>query len=321
MKRIVVGLAIVVLVFGHGVVRLAAQDQPKKQPVEVRLVDRSVVNMTMPQEEIELVTKYGKLSIPVREIRRVEFGFHTEPDTQKAVDSAIKQLSSNLYKTREAASKDLLDLGRFAYPALRQAGESKDRELSTRASGLAKQIEDCVAADLLAMKPYDTVHTAEFTVTGTIRQQTIKAHSPHFGEVSLKLSELRQLQVRVCKQEVNLDAAKHGSSLDQWCDTGISVDAGQRLVLTGEGQVDLWPQGPGQFIAAPKGYNAVGKGGQFMAGALIGKLGENGKAFYIGDRYEGDAGEEGKLFLRIEPSPWNTASAGSYTVKISTGDR
>ena len=51
---------------------------------------------------------------------------------------------------------------------------------------------------------------------------------------------------------------------------------------------------------------------------LIGKVGENGKAFYIGDRYEGTAPEEGKLYLQIVPSPWNNASAGSYRVRIQT---
>ena len=55
-----------------------------------------------------------------------------------------------------------------------------------------------------------------------------------------------------------------------------------------------------------------------MAGSLIGKIGENGKAFYIGDRFEGPATEEGKLYLQIVPSPWNNASTGTYRVRINT---
>jgi hypothetical protein len=71
-------------------------------------------------------------------------------------------------------------------------------------------------------------------------------------------------------------------------------------------------------MAAPKGYNTAGKGGQFMAGALIAKIGESGKAFYVGDRFEGAATEEGKLYLHIVPSPWNNASTGTYRVRIQT---
>src|SRR5207244_2352634 len=133
-------------------------------------------------------------------------------------------------------------------------------------------------------------------------------------------SEIRSLHMRQQggKQDLIVDAAKYGSSLDQWCDTGIVVDVSQRLTITSEGQVDLWPQGPGQYVAAPKGYNTAGKGGQFMAGGLVGRIGETGKGVFIGGRFEGAASEEGKLYLLIVPSPWNNASAGNYRVRIQS---
>src|SRR5262249_41740691 len=104
----------------------------------------------------------------------------------------------------------------------------------------------------------------------------------------------------------------------EWFDTGITVDATLRVMLTSEGQVDLWPQGPGQYLASPKGFNTTGKGGMFLAGALIGRVGERGKAFVIGERYEGTSGEEGRLYLQIVASPWNNASAGTYRVRVRT---
>ena len=89
----------------------------------------------------------------------------------------------------------------------------------------------------------------------------------------------------------------HGGDLDKWCDTGAVVDAGQRVKIEADGQVDLWPQGAGQYLAAPKGYNTAGKGGHFMAGALVGRIGEKGKAFYVGEHYDATAVEEGRLQL------------------------
>jgi hypothetical protein len=71
-------------------------------------------------------------------------------------------------------------------------------------------------------------------------------------------------------------------------------------------------------MAAPKGYNTAGKGGQFMAGALVAKIGEHGKAFFVGERYEGTANEDGRLYLHIVPSPWNNASTGTYRVRVQT---
>jgi hypothetical protein len=299
-----------------------AQESTASRPsiAEVRFGDGSVVRMTLQQETLEVQTKYGKLNIPVNEIRRVEFGLHVPPDVNQQITQSIKRLASDVYKERDVASKDLVQVGHFAFPLLQKASKSSDQEVAYRAVGLIKQISERTSPDLLKLREEDVIQTAEFTIIGKITSQTLKANSPHFGDVSLKLSELRTMHVRQHggKSEMVVDAAKNGSALDQWCDTGIVVDAGQRVQISGDGQVDLWPQGPGQYMAQPKGYNTAGKGGQFMAGALIGRIGENGKAFYIGERYESTAPEEGKLFLLIVPSPWNNASTGTYRVRIQT---
>ena len=300
----------------------SAQESTPSRPnnAEVRFGDGSIVRMTLLQENIEVQTKYGKLSIPLSDVRRVEFGLHVPPEVHQQITQSIKRLASDVYKERDVASKDLVQVGHFAFPSLQKASRSGDQEVSYRAASLIKQISERVAPELLKLREEDVIHTSEFTVIGRITSQTLKAHSPHFGEVALKLSELRTMHVRQHggKHDLIVDAAKHGSALDQWCDTGILVDAGQRVLITGEGQVDLWPQGPGQYMAFPKGYNTAGKGGQFMAGALVGKIGENGKAFYIGERHEGAANEEGKLYLQIVPSPWNNASTGQYRIRIQT---
>ncbi|MBI3823200.1 MAG: hypothetical protein HY289_11050 [Planctomycetes bacterium] len=287
---------------------------------EVRFGDGSVVRMTLLQENLEVQTKYGKLQIPLSDVRRVEFGLHVTPEMNQQIAQSIKRLGSGVYKERDVASKDLVQVGHFAFPSLQKASRSSDQEVSYRAASLIKQISERVSPELLKLREEDVIHTTEFTITGKLTSQTIKAHSPHFGEVSLKLSELRTMHVRQQggKVELVVDAAKHGSSLDQWCDSGIIVDASQRMLITADGQVDLWPQGAGQYMAVPKGYNTAGKGGQFMAGALIGKIGENGKAFYLGDRYDGNTNEEGRLYLLIVPSPWNNASTGTYRVRIQT---
>jgi len=276
--------------------------------------------MAILQEDLEVLTKYGKLTIPLCDVRKVDFGLHVPPDVNQQITKSIKRLASDVYKEREVATNDLVGVGHFAFPSLQKASRSGDKEVAYRAVGLLKQISERVSPDLLKLRDEDVIQTSEFIVIGQITSQSMKAHSPHFGEVALRLSELRSMHLRQHggKQELLVDAAKHGSGLDQWCDTGVAVDATLRLVITSEGQVDLWPQGPGQYLAAPKGYNTAGKGGQFMAGALVGKIGENGKAFFIGERHDGAVSEEGKLYLLIVPSPWNNASTGQYRVRVQT---
>lgn len=316
----VLALCLVPAVSARSLAQESTPSPSRPSIAEVRFGDGSLVRLTLLQESLEVQTKYGKLLIPLSDIRKVEFGLHVPPEVNQQITQSIKRLASGVYKERDGASKELVQVGHFAFPSLQKASRSGDQEVSYRAASLIKQISERVSPDLLKMRDEDVIQTTEFTVIGRITSQSLKAHSPHFGEVALKLSELRSMQVRQHggKNDLVLDAAKHGSALDQWCDSGVVVDAGQRVVVTGDGQVDLWPQGPGQYLAAPKGFNTAGKGGQFMAGALVGRIGENGKAFYVGERYDGAANEEGKLYLQIVPSPWNNASTGTYRVRIQT---
>jgi hypothetical protein len=287
---------------------------------EVRFGDGSVVRMTVLQEQLDVTTKYGKLSVPLADIRRIEFGLHMPGGLGDQISTSIKLLGSEVYREREGASKDLLHAGHWACPALQKASKSSDPETVQRATQLLKQITDKTSPDLLRLKEEDVIHTNTFTIVGTITSPTLKAQSPHFGEVALKLCDLRAIHVRQqCNTgETYVDSAKYGCEPNQWLDTGITLDTSMRLSVVVSGQVDLWPQTPGQYVAGPKGYNAVGKGGPYMAGSLIGKIGESGKPFLVGERLETSVGEEGKLYLHIVPSPWNSPSVGTYHVRIHT---
>lgn len=299
-----------------------AQVPPKESPrmAEVRFADGSVVRMNIMQESIEITTKYGKLQVPTDDIRRIDMGLHIPPGIEQQIESAIRNLSSESFKQREDATKDLIQAGHWAIPALQKAVGSPELETSKRAQSLLHRVAEKTPPEILKIRADDTIQTRDFPIVGRIASPTIKAHSPLFGEQLLKLSDLRSLQLRGQRgdSEIAIEAAKHGSSLDQWLDSGITVDSQLRLTITSEGQVDLWPQTPGQYVAHPRGYNTPGKGGAYLAGALVGKIGESGRTFMIGDRFESIPTDEGKLYLQIIPSPWNNASSGTYRIRVST---
>ncbi len=287
---------------------------------EVRFGDGSLVRLTLLQENLEVMTKYGKLTIPFTDVRRIEFGLHLPEGVGPKIQTAIGRMGSNVYKHREEAVNDLVDLGHFALPLVEKAARGGDLEVAQRAQSVLKRITEKVPAEDLRTKAEDTIQTVEFLITGRIISPAIKARSVHFGDLSLKLSELRTLHLRGGKDdvEVTVDATKYGSAADQWLDTGTSIDSNLRLHIRGDGQVDLWPQTPGQYMTGPKGYTTAGKGGAHMAGTLLGRVGSDGKVFVVGDRFEGIPGREGRLYLHIVPSPWNNASTGNYRVKIRT---
>ena len=69
----------------------------------------------------------------------------------------------------------------------------------------------------------------------------------------------------------------------------------------------------------PRGLNV--QAGTFLAGpgVLVGRVGEDGTPFIIGERYTGRPTRSGRLYLHIGPSPWNNASTGSYRVRVASG--
>jgi hypothetical protein len=101
--------------------------------------------------------------------------------------------------------------------------------------------------------------------------------------------------------------------------TEVVVSAQERLVVAASGQVDLWPPEPGGYMTGPAGYQNAGRKQAQLPGTLLGRIGENGRVFVVGERYDGTSSDEGPLYLHIVPSPWNNPSTGSYSVKISTG--
>ncbi|HWY85147.1 MAG TPA: hypothetical protein VNX28_00400, partial [Gemmataceae bacterium] len=108
--------------------------------VEILFANGSLVRMTMIQEKIDILTPYGKLNVPLKDIRRIEFGLHVPDGMDKKVDAAIKQLASADFKEREGAVRELVALGVYAYPSLLQAAKSADLEVAKRATDAVARV-------------------------------------------------------------------------------------------------------------------------------------------------------------------------------------
>jgi hypothetical protein len=322
----------------------APQPRPNPFPVEVRFADDSTVRAALLDKSIEVTTRYGKLTVPVDEIRSIEFGLRIPAETAKRIEGAVGRLNSEDYTQREAASAELLELRELAFPAVEQASRSSEAEVARRAKEILKTLADTVPPEKLQPPQHDTVVALDFTIVGRIEGPTLKARTPYFGEASLKLAEVRALRRTASELETKLsvDAARYGGPLEEWMDTGIKVRAGAGLQVAAKGMVDLQPgagdpgtqvgpdglvrqmggrRGPGAAAAGPGGGRAPARPaiGMQVPGALLGRIGEYGKVFVIGSQYEGTAAGEGKLYLRIVPSPTNVESSGTYEVRVTTG--
>src|SRR5438046_4901382 len=84
------------------------RDVPRPNLAEVRLGDGSLVRMTVLQDNLEVMTRFGKLTIPFSEIRRIDFGLHLADGLTDKIDNAIKLLGSEAFRDRDDAAKELI---------------------------------------------------------------------------------------------------------------------------------------------------------------------------------------------------------------------
>jgi hypothetical protein len=174
---------------------ICAQDEPKKptrsaEPVvEVKLVDDSVLKLTLLDHQVEFLTQYGRLSIPVSEIRRVDLGLRIPDDIAAIIQGAIADLGSPQFRKREEAMAILLKYREKSYGALKQAAKSSDAEVAKRAEELIEKLQSMVPESRLEMPDYDVIQTDLSKIAGKIMTPTLRARSFTFGDLQLKLAD------------------------------------------------------------------------------------------------------------------------------------
>jgi hypothetical protein len=162
-------------------------------PIYAHFRDGSRLKLTMREERVEMVTPYGRLVIPVTDIRRIDFGLHTDAATAKRVAAAIAGLGSADSKERDTAAAEVLDLGEHAYPALVEATKSKDTEVAQRADAMVNKLRERIPPDLLERPATDTVETVDCKVTGRISAEIFKVKTSQFGDQQVRLGDLASL--------------------------------------------------------------------------------------------------------------------------------
>lgn len=305
----------------------AKEDKAKAaNEVEVKFREGSTLRMSVLQDSIDVVTKFGKLNVPMSEVRLIDFGVHAAEGVPQKIDSAMKKLASPSFKEREEGLTELVKLGPAAYPALHTGTKSSDLEVSQRTQTAIKQLKAKYAPELLRLNLDDRIVTNDFTIVGRIVTPIVRAETPLFGALDLKLPELRtMLWINGNTDvEVHVDAAKY-CSRTAWMDSGVTLEPGSGLQIQAAGEVDLLPGNGAEFISGPQGNFNVGGGPRLgpnrVPGVLLGKIGDNGTPFVIGERYNGSQIQEGRLFLQIIPGNFgaNQPAQGAYKVKINAG--
>lgn len=283
-----------------------------QHPVKLTLEDGSVIRASLVATSLPVELYGTTINIPLSDVVRVRFGVHPTQAEQASLSAATRSLGSVIHKEREIASRSLRDLGRLSIPSLRKASTGADMEVKKRAADLLQEISE---ADPREAHEFDLITLKRFSIEGAIKAETLAFKSATLGEFTVSLGKIESMVVMGNTNEtIVVDAA------NEWVPTGIMFSGGEVVTFKATGVVDLWPTTPGQYTATPeRPYNTAGRGGQFLAGALVGRIGANGPTFLIGAATTITMREVGELHLGIVGNPWNAKSAGQYSVTVKTG--
>jgi hypothetical protein len=204
------------------------------QELEARCTDGSVLKLKVLEESVTLRTPYGKLVIPFAKIKAIECATRTTEETAKRVGTAVSRLGSARAKEREAASAELAKLKVKAYPALLQAEKSKDPEVQLRARKLLEDLRKAVSEDDLVVRKQDVIETEDSRIAGHIEGVAFRVNTEQFGEVRLKLSDLRGLR----SPSGELDATGGTVFPDSGNLTGFQMHVGKTFAFRVTGAVN-----------------------------------------------------------------------------------
>jgi hypothetical protein len=321
----------------------ADENKRDEKKVEIHFLNGSIVRLAVQSATLEVATRYGKLTVPVEEIRSIEFGLHMPEGFAAKIDRAVKQLGDASYRERESGGKTLVELGPYSYPAVLTASRGKDLETATRAREILKKLQAAHPRKDLKTSTEDKLMTPGFTVVGRILTPSIKVQEEYFGEATLGLAKMRSLRALTGKfkaVELAVDASKYGTA-GQWLETGFRSDGITAFVITAKGQVDLAPQQGGQLVGpaglqarkARGGFGAAGGGGFGGAGGAGGAGGGFGGAGGAGGGFPpgaaiparfagvlfGKIGENGEPFIIGERYEGTPETAGKLFLHIAPG--
>lgn len=330
---------------------LAADDKPIGPPepeYECRFDDGSVVIVTLGESSVVTRTRFGKLTVPLGEVKKITMGFRYPPGVEAKVRQAVEDLGSRDFGTREAAHKTLVGIGEYAVPQVRAGTHSPVPEVAERCAVILKKITATLPDDLSDPPLEDVITTDEMVIRGKILSDEFKAKTKHFGEVTVKLLDLKELRPlgRRFIGTFTVDAVKHAApGWKTFFDTGLDVEKGQPMAISATGKIDQNPAALGKHTTGPGGTAAMvpgpgeravevdvrGLGGArpafpggyqpgYSSGALYGRIGATGTLFKIGEGLKvPKATEAGRLYLIIAPSSFGGGCKGEYEVKVKLG--
>ncbi len=262
-------------------------------------------------------SKFGSLTIPDDEIRRIRFGRKADPDRFQQVRTLVDYLASADPDRRDFAHAKLAEMGGFAAPELqKQSREHEDPEVKRRAAEILKELE---IPEEEWLPDDDQVRTARFSIVGTVGEETIKINVAELGTVTLARKDVIEIRAFAAGENHRLTLTGANTHISQWLKTGIQVKGRAALRVSADGQIVFpnWNNIP----MNPEGSSNIGTLnvhpiGNVFYGTLLCRIGDSGPTFKIGRHFIGDIEGRGELQFALCAQIRNQPATGEYKLRV-----
>ncbi len=314
-----------------------------QKPVEValKLRDGSNVSGTTNLQDINLVTDYGKLIVPVKNVSAVKVGIPFDKTVYDKAKVYLGQLANSNEDMRKGAYNELIKLGMKAIPAI--CDFINDPKNQTEYTGeftpdhaLNELKMNGNIEDVSSTKDVITIDN-EYVIGGLYEFQKLEVKT-EYGTLSIPKEKIKSMEVMYMNADggnelsFKLIASKNISTNQSggWLKTGVMLKAGQKFSIIANGEITLsslsnqkyHPDGSYETANGEKYKDTSGTDEYSAAtypsyGNVVYKIGENSADTHkAGAKFSGSAVSSGMLYLSIYETVYNAANTGSYTVKV-----
>ena len=303
---------------------VAGEDKPVL--AEFHLADGSKITGQVEIEAVTIATAYGQLKVPVSELLRLRVARGSDEATRAKVADLIAKLGAAKFEVRQKASEELLKLGPVAMEQLREATKkNSDAEIRTRAEKLLDELESSLAeaededeVDTPLVGQDDEIVTRRFTARGRIEVENFSMETK-YGKLNIPRGQVIAAvfgtrddiskRVKVTGQHTTTNMVK----------TRIKVNAGDHISIKASGSINY--QNWGQACSPEGNQNYFGNYNNHPGMALLGRIGNSGTFFLVGESLKQRATESGELYLLINYQGSAGGTDGEFKVKITVTPR
>jgi len=294
---------------------VATVPRPKAAPVDPKFIrlhlqDGSIIAGELSVENILVETDFGELKVPVEKIKSFTPGLESKPVFLARIEELFNDLGSNNYQARETARKEIVGFGLKIEQELRRHGDDGNAERKRHLEAINKELEELADEydefeESNVEKSWirgDTIVTTDFTIIGRIAQDSFTVTSK-YGPLSVQLSDVQMADRPVGeKGEMRKALSVNGTNLAQlsYKTSGIRIEKGDKITVRADGQLTMSPWGS-NTMSTPDGGSNYGwfVQNQIYGGALIAKIGSNGKVIKVGSKSTFIAKQSGVLQFAI----------------------